>query len=658
MKTKFMKITAWLLTLIMLITTLTSLGLTAFAAEGDTGTTNIWVGGVKVTESNAADVLGDSTVSYDAETNTLTLNGADLAAGYEYKTDRIAGIYADGDLNIELDGAESKITAPDAASLSHGIRVLGELYISGSGTLTATGGTVTATDSVADSVGIFATGQISIVEVNVIATGGSATVNGNGTAYSNGIYLKNGLDLDFDGGLLATGGTVRGMYAYSSGIDAYGSEDNYINLSIRDGYLEAAGGKAVGVLEAGSNGVYVNNGGFYVYETGAQVILTAAAVEVTSSEEDDRPYAYSNGIYLYAGDVGIEAGSVNISGGSYSGLYGDAIAAYVDADMLYDDDGEEIGLSGGYMTIGCDEVKMSSHGPWLEGTKVTITAPDGYAIYAEGGVDIDEKLIISAPEGGKIDGIGGSTDPENWVEPDYWTIFDEDGDEAKSVTIEPQGYTVTIRGLNNGMAALVPAGQSLNEAYCEMYEVEDFSEILNTEKDGYTFGGWYTDEACTAGNEFDFDSPVNADITIYAKWVPVYVPSVEETEGGDVTVNPEAAEKGETVVIIPKPDDGKEVDTVTVTDKDGNSITVTKNNDGTYSFAQPEGDVTVKVTYKDKQSSTTGGDTGKDDNKPSGNPQTGDNCNIALWIALLFVSGGAIITLTVYDRKRRKATQN
>ncbi len=36
-------------------------------------------------------------------------------------------------------------------------------------------------------------------------------------------------------------------------------------------------------------------------------------------------------------------------------------------------------------------------------------------------------------------------------------------------------------------------------------------------------------------------------------------------------------------------------------------------------------------------------------------PQTGDNSNLYLWLALLFISGGAVITLTVYDRKRRTA---
>lgn len=35
-------------------------------------------------------------------------------------------------------------------------------------------------------------------------------------------------------------------------------------------------------------------------------------------------------------------------------------------------------------------------------------------------------------------------------------------------------------------------------------------------RDGYTFGGWYTDEPCTQA--YDFSTPVTADLTLYAKW--------------------------------------------------------------------------------------------------------------------------------------------
>nr|MCR5047862.1 InlB B-repeat-containing protein [Saccharofermentans sp.] len=38
----------------------------------------------------------------------------------------------------------------------------------------------------------------------------------------------------------------------------------------------------------------------------------------------------------------------------------------------------------------------------------------------------------------------------------------------------------------------------------------------NPVREGYVFGGWYAEEACTT--EYDFSSPVTADVIIYAKW--------------------------------------------------------------------------------------------------------------------------------------------
>ena len=43
-------------------------------------------------------------------------------------------------------------------------------------------------------------------------------------------------------------------------------------------------------------------------------------------------------------------------------------------------------------------------------------------------------------------------------------------------------------------------------------------------REGYTFGGWFTDEACTQA--FDFDAAVEADVTLHAKWI---------ANGGDPT---------------------------------------------------------------------------------------------------------------------------
>ena len=49
-------------------------------------------------------------------------------------------------------------------------------------------------------------------------------------------------------------------------------------------------------------------------------------------------------------------------------------------------------------------------------------------------------------------------------------------------------------------------------------------------KEGYTFGGWYTDKDCKT--EYDFATPVKADVTIYAKWTINSYKVTFDTNGG------------------------------------------------------------------------------------------------------------------------------
>ena len=56
---------------------------------------------------------------------------------------------------------------------------------------------------------------------------------------------------------------------------------------------------------------------------------------------------------------------------------------------------------------------------------------------------------------------------------------------------------------------------------------------------GYRLVGWYTDAACTAGNEYDFDLPLEDDLVLYAKWeVVVYTISYEMNGGTNAASNP------------------------------------------------------------------------------------------------------------------------
>ena len=58
-------------------------------------------------------------------------------------------------------------------------------------------------------------------------------------------------------------------------------------------------------------------------------------------------------------------------------------------------------------------------------------------------------------------------------------------------------------------------------------EGKTVSEPETPDRAGYTFGGWYKDEACSDGQEFNFSSQtITADTTIYAKWI-------KNLEGGE-----------------------------------------------------------------------------------------------------------------------------
>ena len=56
---------------------------------------------------------------------------------------------------------------------------------------------------------------------------------------------------------------------------------------------------------------------------------------------------------------------------------------------------------------------------------------------------------------------------------------------------------------------------------------------------GYRLVGWYTDAECTAGNEYDFDLPLEDDLILYAKWEIVdYAISYEMNGGINAVENP------------------------------------------------------------------------------------------------------------------------
>ena len=69
------------------------------------------------------------------------------------------------------------------------------------------------------------------------------------------------------------------------------------------------------------------------------------------------------------------------------------------------------------------------------------------------------------------------------------------------------------------------------------------------------------------------------------------------TEHGTVTVSTEAAVGGSTVTITVLPDSGYTLGGITVTDSEGNELSLTDNGNGAYTFTMPSGKVEIHVTF-------------------------------------------------------------
>ena len=126
-------------------------------------------------------------------------------------------------------------------------------------------------------------------------------------------------------------------------------------------------------------------------------------------------------------------------------------------------------------------------------------------------------------------------------------------------------------------------------------------------KDGYSFDGWYKGYGW---DKWDFDTnKVSYTMTLTARWTenppapsyddsePTYTVSAPTAENGKIAVSPRYAERGERVTVTLTPDEGFELESLTVTDSRGNELTLTDKGDGRYTFTMPARRVEIKASF-------------------------------------------------------------
>ena len=190
----------------------------------------------------------------------------------------------------------------------------------------------------------------------------------------------------------------------------------------------------------------------------------------------------------------------------------------------------------------------------------------------------------------------------------YKAVKDED---AGTITFtNPHGFseftlisdsrTATVN-FNGTSKTLTPAdvGAELSDNY--------------TVPSGKRFGGWkfegidgtyttLTDDLLTALAELE--SPITAEPVFSnrssggSSGSSSYTASVDSgIKHGTVTVSPKSASKGTTVTITVKPNTGYELDDLTVTDKNGDTVKLTRKSDTKYTFTMPASRVTIDADF-------------------------------------------------------------
>ncbi len=435
-----------------------------------------------------------------------------------------------------------------------------------------------------------------------VAADGSFTmeggeISGNSAVYGGGVFINTNGNFKMTSGSIAQntvslaggGGGVYingGSFEMSGGI--IGTTEGDVNDSDNKGNIAGNGG-----------GVY--NGGTFTMTGGAisgNKALSGQGGGVWSSGKFTMTDGTISGNTAAAVNAGAKGGGVYIDGTVNSSeftksggvIYGIDAVDEADRNTAENGEGHAVYVSGTNPkgvnnTVSNDNDLEYDSGTFGDGWGFTVTFNSNGGTPEPAPVSVDYGGKISQPAAMNKTGYTFGGWYEDAALTNAWD-FDNDavsGDTTLYAKWTINSYTVTF---NADGGAGIPASMSVTHGST----LED--EMPIPAKDGYFFGGWFTDNGFT--NEFTAATPVTADITLYAKWTQ---PQIEIRQDSNNIALSGEYDFGEVSKTAPKEieftivnNDGEEL---VFTAVDGNIVNVSPDTAGFEVTNQPSADTSI-----------------------------------------------------------------
>lgn len=179
-----------------------------------------------------------------------------------------------------------------------------------------------------------------------------------------------------------------------------------------------------------------------------------------------------------------------------------------------------------------------------------------------------------------------------------YVYFDYAGRYSITKDVEGDGSIYVRSSADHGDTVWIEAAPSAGQSLTSLRVF--YGEPWAYGDKGY-YGYW--DEAevkySTYWDAYYFTMPAD-DVVVYARFTDGATVDVITGDHGDAKVSSRYADKGDWVYITAYPDEGYEVDSVTVTDSLGRSVKVTELSYDYFLFTMPGTNVDVKVTFRAK----------------------------------------------------------